>query len=94
MAFLILCKKRVDGMALWWRCDRAGYTTDVATAGRYSKEEALRIQGIRGEDFAVDEDEIGKSLRPRTIIDVNDFKNWEALDAIEACASTSGRDQP
>jgi hypothetical protein len=82
MSYLILCKKTVNGMALWWACGRAGYTTNVATAGRYDHDEAMQIQGMRGEDFAVPEEEIGRSLMPRTIVDVSDGNNYRVLEQI------------
>lgn len=79
MSYLILCKDRCQGMALWWRADRMGYTTDVAVAGRYSREEAESIARIRGIDVPVDEAEIGRSLKPRTIISLDDEGNGQAL---------------
>ena len=29
----------------WWRPDRCGYTRDVRTAGRYSRQEAIETSG-------------------------------------------------
>lgn len=81
MSYLILCKQMVDGMALWWRCDRQGYTVNVAEAGRYSKDEAESIARIRGLDFPVPEEEIGKSIKTRTVVTHEEAGNWEALQA-------------
>lgn len=36
----------------WWAPDRAGYVCNVDEAGRYTEEEARRIEGIRGTDVA------------------------------------------
>lgn len=79
--YLILHKDLVQGMAVWWRPDRAGYTTDIGAAGRYSKEEADSIARIRGDDFPVDESEIGKRLQPRMTVNVEDGNNCDALKA-------------
>lgn len=57
--YLILCTSGPPpNMALWWGPDRCGYTADVDKAGRYSREEASRIEGLRGTDFAVAEAEV------------------------------------
>lgn len=79
MAYLILHAQLQMGRALWWRPNRAGYTIDVAAAGRYSKEEADSIARIRGQDFPVDENEIGARLKPRSIVDVEDGDNYAEL---------------
>ena len=88
MSYLILCKERMQGFALWWRCDRSGYTIDVAQAGRYSKDEAESIARIRGTDFPVDEAEIGRSLQPRTVVSVEDGDNYHALKRFEPSVLT------
>lgn len=79
--YLILCKERTHGVAMWWRPNRRGYTTDTTIAGRYSKEDALDIAGIRGEDFPVPENALGGALQIRTIVDVEDGANFEKLQA-------------
>ena len=79
MMYLILCKERTHGVAMWWRPNSRGYTTDTELAGRYSKEEALGIAGIRGEDFPVPETAIGTILVTRTIVDVEDAANFVNL---------------
>lgn len=77
--YLILHKDLVQGMAIWWRPNRADYTNDIAAAGRYSQEEAESIARIRGDDFPVEESEIGKSLAPRTVVCVEDGDNFHEL---------------
>lgn len=79
--YLILHRDLVQGVAVWWRPGRAGYTNDVVAAGRYTKEEAESLARIRGDDFPVDEREIGRSLQPRMTINVEDGNNFEALKA-------------
>jgi hypothetical protein len=79
--YLILHKDLVQGVAVWWRPNRAGYTTDIGAAGRYSKEEADSIAQIRGDDFPVNECEIGKSLTPRLTVNVEDGNNFDVLKA-------------
>lgn len=89
--YLILCKERANGIAVWWRPDRRGYTNNVDAAGRYSKEEADSIAGIRGEDFPVPEKDIGETLFARRIVDVSDGDNFEQLKHFEARASGKSR---
>lgn len=93
MSYLILCKQRVDGLALWWRCDRKGYTTDLQQAGRYSKEEAESIARIRGLDFPVDEADIGVQLKVRQVVSVEDG-NSAVLRAYETRTSGETNDCP
>lgn len=83
MSYLILHKDRAQGLAIWWRAERSGYTTDVSVAGRYTLDEALSIARIRGDDFPVDEEEIGRSLQPRMIISVDDGDNFLMLKQFE-----------
>lgn len=66
-------------MALWWRPERQGYTTDLQQAGRYSKEEAESIQRIRGLDFPVPESALGTILVPRVVVNVEDGTNLNVL---------------
>lgn len=83
--YLILLKQRsAEGFALWWRPSRSGYTTDTAIAGRYSEEEALSIKALRGEDFPVPENALGRSLVTRTVVSVEDYSNFENLKAFQA----------
>lgn len=79
MQYLILSDSTSDGMALWWRPDRCGYTTDLQRAGRYSKEEAESIQRIRGTDFPVPESAIGTILQARLVVNIEDSNNVDEL---------------
>lgn len=83
MAYLILEKKRSqDGIACWWRAESAGYTTDLAQAGRYEEAEAKRIaEDSRGQSFAIDEWDLAK-LRLLTVIDINYGDNCAFFEAL------------
>lgn len=53
--YLIRCIDQAgqQEMALWWRPERRGYTTSIAEAGRYTREEAEAQARARDIDFAV-----------------------------------------
>jgi hypothetical protein len=60
----------VGNAILWWGIDRAGYTTDIAKAGRYSKAEAKSIITRPG-DIAWECDHIDRNEQARrTIVDM------------------------
>lgn len=66
----------VGNAVLWWGQDSKGYTTDINKAGRYTKEESLKIIK-RPEDTAWECDYIDNNLMARkTIIDM------QYLDAV------------
>ena len=84
MEFLILNKDRSQGAAMWWRPDRAGYTTDVDSAGRYSSEESARIvRSGSGKDIRVPVSAIGRTVTTRRIVDVGDADNHAELMAFD-----------
>lgn len=92
MSYLILCRDRVQGVALWWRSGRSGYTTNVNEAGRYSKDEADSIARLRSQDFPVPEEAIGTVLKPRTIVTTDDAGNGAALR--DFAQNGTGRESP
>jgi len=49
--FYVMDITATGDLHLWWRPGWRGYTTDLACAGVYSREEAERIQKIRGTDI-------------------------------------------
>lgn len=55
--YYILCITERGDLALWWKPARCGYTTDLASAGLYMREDAERIFRIRGKDIPVPESE-------------------------------------
>lgn len=87
MMYLILNKQRVGDLALWWRPNRCGYTVNVDTAGRYSKEEAESIARIRGEDWAIPEEVIGPGLRMRRVVSVEDGANFQVLKDFQSASA-------
>jgi hypothetical protein len=50
--YVIQYKGSCGDNALWWRPERAGYTTRLDEAGRYEEAEARSIERIRGLDKA------------------------------------------
>lgn len=89
MNYLILCEERPDGMCLWWRPRRRGYTTDIQQAGRYSKEEAHSIYQIRGTDFPVPEGALGTQLMVRAVVTLEDGGNLDAIRYFESVPGLS-----
>jgi hypothetical protein len=86
--YLILNKRRVGGVTvggvtLWWLPNRTGYTTDIDKAGRYKKEEAEAIASLRGDDFPVPENELGRGLTIRRTVCAEDGFNFSALEDLE-----------
>jgi hypothetical protein len=77
--YLILYRQHASGYALWWRPNSSGYTVDVAEAGRYSKEEAEAIAGLRGDDLPVPLADIGKRLKVRQVVSHDDGDNHVML---------------
>lgn len=51
--FFIVMKVSCGNDALFWKPNEAGYTRFLELAGRYSREQAEEICGIRGEEFMV-----------------------------------------
>lgn len=59
--FYILCLNNElprSELALWWKPNRAGYTTNLGKAGVYSESEAESIRRIRGTDIPVPVDHV------------------------------------
>lgn len=76
MEYLLLSKHRTHGIALWWRPGGCGYTTDINEAGRFDKEEAVRIaKDSHGDDVPVPESAIGSIITTRTVVDICDASN-------------------
>lgn len=50
--YVIRCTKRPSDNVTWWKPLRAGYTTDLNAAGRYTEEEARKILGTGSCDTA------------------------------------------
>lgn len=86
--YLILHRDRSQGMAIWWRANRSGYTADVAEAGHYTKEEAEAIATIRGDDFPVPWQDLGTVLKIRRVVNVEDGENFKLLKLYESRAQT------
>jgi hypothetical protein len=78
--YLVLCKERVNGLALWWRPERSGYTTNLLEAGKYTRADAESIYRIRGTDFPVPETNV---LKVRRVVCVEDGDNFDALRMYE-----------
>lgn len=82
--YLILARHySTNGTCCWWRANKAGYTDDVNQAGRYTEEEARRIetnQAGRGGriDIAVPED----AIKPELIVHV--IRDEHAHDVFKA----------
>lgn len=49
--YLLVCMKRSDYPAnkVYWRPDRAGYTTDLSEAGYYTADELYMCAGNKGD---------------------------------------------
>lgn len=85
MKYLILSQKRQsdEGIAIWWAPNKQGYTNDLNKAGRYDKEEALKIEKeSRGTSVAIHEDYLGLFAK-RLILDLGDAENWKELEEIK-----------
>jgi hypothetical protein len=85
--FYILCKERSNGLCLWWRAERHGYTTDLTEAGKYPKAEAESIYKIRGTDFPVP---VNNVLKVRRVVSVEDGDNFDALRMYECYKFDTG----
>lgn len=81
--YLILYNKRGSDLALWWRPNSSGYTTNLNDAGRYSKGEAESIARIRGEDTPVCESILGNGLQIRNVINMEDGDNFKVLKRLQ-----------
>lgn len=80
--WLILAVDRSAGVALWWRPNERGYTTDLQFAGRYSRDHAERIsRSCHGSAAAVPPD-VAQSLTKRMVVDIGDGQNFKTLDAV------------
>lgn len=84
MQFLILSKSRSNGIAVWWRPDQRGYTTDVDKAGRYSAEESASIvRGCPEKDMRIPVSAIDRVVTTRRIVDIGDANNHAELMAFD-----------
>jgi len=73
--FLVLCRCRSNGVALWWRSDGAGYTEDVTEAGRYTAEEARKIVAGSGRGEEMWPEKVVLAGKLRAIVDMGDSAN-------------------
>ena len=84
MEFLILSKDRSQGIAMWWRPNSAGYTTDIDAAGRYSADESAQIvRAGPDKDMRVPVSAIGRVVTTRRIVDIGDGDNHYELMAFD-----------
>lgn len=84
MEFLILSKDRSQDIAMWWRPNSAGYTTDIDSAGRYSAEESARIvRAGPDKDMRVPVSAIDRVVTTRRIVDIGDANNHSELMAFD-----------
>ena len=51
--FFIQDSRSSNDIVLWWKGDGHGYTTNLSEAGKFSEEEARRIERNRSTDKAV-----------------------------------------
>jgi hypothetical protein len=73
--YLVLCRMRSNGIALWWGPNRCGYYENIDDAGRYTREEAesIVLASDRGEEmWPLSVVEAGKLRR---IVDMGDSAN-------------------
>jgi len=87
MMYLVLCKERINGVALWWRAERSGYTTNLTEAGQYTRADAESIYRIRGTDFPVP---VTNALKVRRVVSVEDGDNFDALRMYEHVTPSGG----
>lgn len=84
MKFLILSKDKSQGIAMWWRPESEGYTTDVDAAGRYSADESAKIaRSGHGKDIRVPVSAIDRVVTTRRIVDIGDADNYSELMAFD-----------
>ena len=79
MKYLLLCTSRTNGIAVWWRPRRRGYTTNVNDAGRYEVSEAKEIVADARDVVMIPAAWIGTEMQPRTIVDLGDEYNTAAV---------------
>ena len=81
MKYLIYSEEHTPGTTLvWLGPNRRGYTTDVESAGRYSKVEADAIVAdSRGQEIAISEMDVAGSFKWRRVVDTTDADNLAKL---------------
>lgn len=80
--YVIYSPKHTRGIAFWWRPNSCGYTDCVDRAGRYSKEEALKIQqGSRGLGAVAIPVSALSQLETKRIVDLGWMENEATLGA-------------
>ena len=79
MRYLIFSKPRTTGVAMWWRPNAAGYTTNLDDAGRYSKEDAESHCAAAHHEIVAVEELAAYKLATRTIVDMGDGANYQML---------------
>lgn len=74
-------KNSIDGMALWWKQNKYGYTTDILKAGKFSGKETIKITNQpQTESVSYVCDIIDNCVPKKLVIDMFDLNN---LDLIE-----------
>lgn len=85
-------RKSLDGCVTWWGPNHAGYTTDLTTAGTYSKEDADEIcSGYTAACTVAVPASLIETLRARRSVDPGDSLNeafWNA-DKLRAAINSA-----
>lgn len=83
MSWLIYNPSRSDrlGRMLFWRPQAAGYTDDLAAAGRFEESYAKHIQNISSGDVSAVPLVLVEKMKSRQIVGLDDGENRAALEA-------------
>jgi len=80
-----------NGVELWWRAHRSGYTGELIAAGVYGEQEARRIERIRPpQDKAIPLFEALEGLGDWTVGDYFGLRSWAAKKRDEQSREREG----
>lgn len=80
--FVLYSAKWSRGVAVWWRSDGKGYTTNLEDAGDYPEGEARRISAeCQGDAIAIRRSVLA-NLKTRRVLDFGDSNNREDFQEI------------